>query len=547
MHVMFTFVKVLTNKITLQMRKILFAIGLFAALFSYSSVTSTFTTFLGEPAYQFEVIDPAYMPAFYYDAMLDAYPPSGWSYFWQTDEGAISHEEKPYFYFTNVGSHEVTVILVPRKKEDDIGTVSLTHTLNIADGQTSSTNNGDIMNDGIYFLTPPRLGNTVLVVVPLNSCDIITVPHQNSVAFDNTKLSFLGLLNVNNYSAGSVVAHTDIAMGEPTNSKVDFIVNWYSLRTDMAAVLSFSVLANQGEAVAIKHIPDTALRKQCKEETEAIEYGIVGPYDPNYKESSILEINVSVTDSSKLDSTSVEYTIHFQNIGTGPVDSITVIDSLPSYLVFENHVSSSLPAAKVNVSTSGNIVTWILAPDADIRGTNESPSQAEYETKGWVKFKAKIAPEGSITYDTCYCLCNRATIYFDSLTPITTKADVIAIGDRLCFSFVEGNDKNDTYAEQMCYDSTSFYGNTTAGVGSLWKVSAYSPLSVYPNPTAGVVQFKGDFKGELSISVANMYGQVVLERSTSQYTMDLSELPKGAYTVRVSDEDTNYVARVVRY
>ena len=103
------------------MRKILLAITLFTYLFNYAvTITSTATTLGGQPAFQFEVTDPLYMPAFYYDDMLDAYPPDGWSFFWQTDEGAVSTAEKPIFHFRTTGAHEVSIVLTPRKKEVDI-------------------------------------------------------------------------------------------------------------------------------------------------------------------------------------------------------------------------------------------------------------------------------------------------------------------------------------------------------------------------------------------------------------------------------------------
>jgi len=407
---------------------------------------------MGEPAVEFEVTDPAYMPAFYADPITGVLPASGWSYFWQTDEGAISHAEKPIFYFNNAGSHTVTVVLVPRKREDDIGIVQGSYTFSLIASETSGNSNGEIFNDPIYFLTPPRVGDKAYAIAPLNSCDVLSVPHRNTVSFDDTKLAFVQLINVTNFSAATVIAEADIAMGLPTNKKVDFTVNWGAIgvRSDIAAVIEFDVIAHPGDLIAVKHTPDQTLPNQCKPTSEVMEMGTIGPYDPNYKESSIHEINVNEVDSSKLDSTSVEYTIHFQNIGNGPVDSITVIDSLPNYLTLDSYVGSSLPGILVDFSSVGNVLTWKLAPNANVRGTNESPSQPEYTTKGWVKFKAKISPEQDITYDTCYCLCNKATIYFDSLAPITTKADVIAIGDKLCFDFVGGNDRNPTYAEQMC-------------------------------------------------------------------------------------------------
>jgi len=528
------------------MRNLLFTLGLLTSLISYSSISSMPIMHMGEPAWEFEVIDPAYMPAFYPD-VSGTFPADGWSYFWQIDEGAISHDEKPIFFFENEGPHTVSLVLVPRKKEEDLGVTVITYSFSVGVGQTSSNFNADIQDDPIYFLTPPRAGDTLYVVVPLNSCDVFSIPHTNSVLFDDTKITLVGGLDILSSVSGMVTAHTGVAMGEPTNMKLDFVTNYTSFRPDMAAVLKFEVLAQPGDPVAVKHIPDTRIPNQCKRESEVIDGIMIGPYDPNYKESTINQINVTVTDSSIANSTSVEYTIHFQNIGTGPVDSITVIDSLPMHLTFDSYVSSSLPAAKVNFNQTGNILTWILAPDAEIKGTSESPSQPDYKTKGWVKFKALIAPEQDITYDTCYCLCNRATIYFDDLAPITTTADVIAIGAQLCFSEIDPDLQLGTYASNICYDSTNYFGSKTLGLDNFWKSSVISPLEVYPNPTNGKIHFDLEQQGKIHISVSNLYGQILMQSDTYQRNVDLSDLPMGSYMIRVSTADKSYVARVIRY
>jgi len=511
------------------------------------TITSTATMLGGQPAFQFEVTDPLYMPAFYYDAMLDSYPHDGWSYFWQTDEGAVSTAEKPIFHFSTTGPHTVSIVITPRKKEEDILKVFDTYSFTVASGENSNSNNGDSMNDVIYFEGTPRNGDKVYIVVPLNSCDLITAPHQEKVSFDDTKLQFIRVLDVGLLSGATVVAESDIAIGLPTNKKVDFTVNWTSLRTDVAAVLEFDVIAQASEGIAVKHTPDRKFPKQCKGSSEALEFGTVGPYDPNYKESDLYNINVTEVDSSKTDSTSVEYTIHFQNIGTGPVDSITLIDSLPEYLVFDSHIASSLPAAKVNVSVAGNIVTWKLAPNADIKGTNESPSQPEYTTKGWVKFKTRLAPVDSITYDTCHCLCNKATIYFDDLDPITTKADIIAIGERLCFSFVDGKDNNPTYADDICRAKGSFYGSKETGVNSAFTPTSYEQLSLYPNPTSGMVTLGNELVGNVKVHVYNNFGKLVKEIETDSRRLDISLLSSGIYTLKIENKKKVYISRLVRY
>ena len=87
------------------MRKLLLLSALFAFIINHAvTIVSNPIPYMGSNAVEFEVTDPAYMPAFYADPGTGVFPLTGWSYFWQTDEGAISQAEKPVFYFKNANT-----------------------------------------------------------------------------------------------------------------------------------------------------------------------------------------------------------------------------------------------------------------------------------------------------------------------------------------------------------------------------------------------------------------------------------------------------------
>lgn len=51
-----------------------------------------------ELGHQFEVTDTDF-PPYYFDPIIEEYPDSGYSYMWHTDEGHVSNEKKPVFFF----------------------------------------------------------------------------------------------------------------------------------------------------------------------------------------------------------------------------------------------------------------------------------------------------------------------------------------------------------------------------------------------------------------------------------------------------------------
>jgi hypothetical protein len=99
------------------------------------------------------------------------------------------------------------------------------------------------------------------------------------------------------------------------------------------------------------------------------------------------------------------------------------------------------------------------------------------------------------------------------------------------------------------------YGNGTAfGIrlllGDTWGVglneNTLTGVSVYPNPSEGVITVTNDNNSTNTIEVLDMLGKVVYSSSASTSTsVDLSSAGTGVYLVKVSNETGSMVERVV--
>jgi hypothetical protein len=87
-------------------------------------------------------------------------------------------------------------------------------------------------------------------------------------------------------------------------------------------------------------------------------------------------------------------------------------------------------------------------------------------------------------------------------------------------------------------------------MGSDWgagiEVNALEGVSVYPNPSQGIVNISNNNNASNAIVVYDMLGQVILTKeANTATTLDLSENGTGVYLVEVSNNDGSMVERVV--
>lgn len=100
----------------------------------------------------------------------------------------------------------------------------------------------------------------------------------------------------------------------------------------------------------------------------------------------------------------------------------------------------------------------------------------------------------------------------------------------------------------------SYSNGTAVGIrlltGDQWGVGlneeTLAGISVYPNPSTGIVNISNDMNAANTITVHDLSGRVVLTKTADQATtIDLSTVGTGVYTVTVSNELGSMVERVV--
>lgn len=138
----------------------------------------------------------------------------------------------------------------------------------------------------------------------------------------------------------------------------------------------------------------------------------------------------------------------------------------------------------------------------------------------------------------------------------TAQTDSIA-GRYLSISrFPDGNDSNNNAADftRVCATPGTANVNTSTNCPAptgLLNVSAPASISLYPNPSRGIVNI--DLKAlqsrEVQVTVNNVLGNVVMESIVKNQNgngqVDLSDLQNGIYIVKVSSQKGQFVQRVV--
>jgi hypothetical protein len=106
--------------------------------------------------------------------------------------------------------------------------------------------------------------------------------------------------------------------------------------------------------------------------------------------------------------------------------------------------------------------------------------------------------------------------------------------------YVDGIERNNNYyAFAMNNNGYNILDEETA--------TSSQNLYIYPNPTNGIVYIKASEETINSITVSNMTGKVLVEKTVNadQAEIDLSSYNKGIYLVKVVTENDSYIEKVV--
>ena len=82
---------------------------------------------------------------------------------------------------------------------------------------------------------------------------------------------------------------------------------------------------------------------------------------------------------------------------------------------------------------------------------------------------------------------------------------------------------------------------------SINETKSSSNIILYPNPSTNFIVVDG-LKNDNFIEVINLQGQVVknLNVSNTKTTLDVSELPKGIYFIRINSDEELYVTKFLK-
>lgn len=222
---------------------------------------------------------------------------------------------------------------------------------------------------------------------------------------------------------------------------------------------------------------------------------VTGSFDPNDK--TVSPAGENATGDIEVDEDEFTYLIRFQNTGTGPAVNIVITDTLSALLDMQSIEVLNASHNYMVELLPNNIVRWkfnnIMLPDS---GSNEPGSH------GHVQFRINTLNTPIVGQE----IFNTANIYFDFNEPIITNTTV----------------------------------NTYVTPDGITEMSEENRVNIYPNPSEGIVAivFKNQ-QSEISlVEVMDLAGRIVLSTSMqSQKSIDLSAYGKGAYWIRISNEN----------
>ncbi|MEO8149445.1 MAG: T9SS type A sorting domain-containing protein [Bacteroidia bacterium] len=214
-------------------------------------------------------------------------------------------------------------------------------------------------------------------------------------------------------------------------------------------------------------------------------------YDPNEKTVSPPGV---YWNHFTLMTDTLEFTIHFQNLGNDTAFTVTVRDTLDSDLDLNTFeiISYSHPA---NVSITADGVATFTLNNIQLPGykTNEPGSQ------GFVKYR--IAPKQNLPDPTP--IINRAYIYFDFNPTVITNITI------------------NTLVNQI-----------TPAMG-IADINVFDKVKVFPNPFSSetIIHFPNPLKEKYMLHVYNVFGQEIMKQSiqSNEIVVDGNNLKSALY------------------
>lgn len=399
-----------------------------------------------------------------------------------------------------------------------------------------------------------------------------------SFTYDTSKLIF-------DSASVKLISHSGNVLVWKDTLIANYFGNDYLRNGFRYPVLFFKVKTNAQIGTSLKYAVSIVSAKTSATASDSII--VRGSYDPNSKDATPQLSTVQVANGE-----SIDYIIHFQNVGTAPAYNIVIADTL-SNLLTPNSLQLIGSSHNVNiVMDSGIIYFQFFNINLTDSGTNQLMSN------GFVHFR--LMPKSTVTSGST--INNKASIYFDYNKPVVTNTATTAINNIVmpinivnyqARQLKEGQIENDwittneqntaVFNVQRSKDGVNFIGIGSVvargdgansyrfidkspangvnfyrlqiidkdGTASYSKVVSItfpiftSPFSIYPNPAKdfATIHFSKAVE-KATIAVYDITGKAVITQSLNgsikDYKLNTQTLPNGLYVVKVNTETCSY-------
>lgn len=361
--------------------------------------------------------------------------------------------------------------------------------------------------------------NTLSNLVIQDSCDLDTAYFQviNYGAAHSTPLSYWIIEN-------QVVVDTGLLqLGQGQNLQINYPMNpykTYQLVVDPQTnnYAASMVLSCTGDS---SYVPTLYTPNHQLDYVATIYNRTVNSYDPNIKEATPTSYGAN---NYLLPNIPIDYTIHFQNTGNDTAYQVVILDTL----------SSALNVGSLTMQGASHPYTWRIMPYNSLGYTvleftfdnillTDSTTN-EPASHGFVQYHIEQKPNlANFTR-----IENSAAIYFDLNAPIITNTTLHTICDN-CYPFAISNN--------------SVVITTPKIPTPDWDIS------IYPNPVTGAqLTIEQAQARPCTLELFSLSGILLQSKQINQSisTLDLQELPAGAYFLRVTKADSSKVFKVIR-
>lgn len=243
--------------------------------------------------------------------------------------------------------------------------------------------------------------------------------------------------------------------------------------------------------------------------TSIAESGVVQPFPNNHLLNQMLVNSFDPNDKICLEGETlgtdfiggyVSYKIRFENTGTFPAQNIVVKDIIDMSKFDITTLTAVIGSHNFYTRIAGNKVEFIFE--------NINLPFDDASNDGYVVFKIKLLP--SVTQGINFS--NQANIYFDYNFPIIT--------------------------------------NTTNSVIENLGVTSFdfeNQFTIFPVPTTNVLQLISKDNLEISdIELYNSMGQIIQKAIGNQQSIDVSNLSKGSYYLKIKTENLTFVKQFLK-